>query len=198
MQLKPPISYFDAIRMDCTNIDSAMHATTCVFCIDTGCTTPRLQGGSLPTPAALQALELPASTGRKSLTGALRLPASSASKASLVTSHRCERRLNGASKGASCQREKTPETVLRTALPRAPLAGAKRRLKRRWYGAWNGAGLAPKMTPAACLEWRLKISALTASKWRLRTAHATPFGTTSEGRLERAWSSLWRAPGLAS
>ena len=35
--------------------------------------------------------------GKKSLTGAHRLPASPASKASLVTSSRCEQRLNGAS-----------------------------------------------------------------------------------------------------
>ena len=61
---KPPRSYFDAIHMDYTNTNSAIHATTRMYCIDTDCTTLKLQRGSLPTPATVHVLERPAPHGK--------------------------------------------------------------------------------------------------------------------------------------
>ena len=122
---------------------------------------------NLPTLAALQALELPTSRGRKSLTGALRLPASPASKASPMTSNHSERRLNGASKGVSYGAWTALEWWLRLAL------------NSTWCSAWNGAF-------GVRLTWHLKHAWNGACKWRLQwrlddtswMSETTPFSTT--------------------
>ena len=103
----------------CSNVLAAIH----VDCTFAGCSSSH---------------EATCIRSRKSLTGALRLPAS---KASLVTSSRCEQRLNG----ASCRREKTPETTLVWRLKWRWLQPQK------WHFQWlckrclNGAGMTHEM-----------------------------------------------------
>ena len=77
---KPKILFFCHL-VDCFNTGSDVLAATHVDCILAGCSSSH---------------EVACIRGRKSLTSAHRLPASPASKASLVTSSRCEQRLNGA------------------------------------------------------------------------------------------------------
>ena len=123
--------------MDFFNTCSNVLATIHVDCTLVGCSSSH---------------EVACIRGKKSLTGVLQLPTSSASKASLVTSSRCEQCLNGAPKGRLLPMRKdtwnsvgiAPEMAL-VAAPKMALPMALQAVPERgWYGAWNGVGCSPK------------------------------------------------------
>ena len=97
---------------------------------------------------------------------------------------------NGVSNGAWTTLQMAPPKAPQTTPEMTLLEHLKTALEMALLDRLNGVAKAP--------EWRLKNGALTTSKWCLRTALATQFGTASKGHLECAWNSLWRVPRLAS
>ena len=128
--------------------------------------------------------------GRTSLTGALRLPASPTSKASLVTSSHCEQRLNGAPKGhfLSVWKEAwngtgiAPEMALVVAQKMALPMALQAVPERGWYGAWNGIGYSPKNGTSNGFA----SGAWTGLVWRLKWHWFQPQKCTSNGATSGA------------
>ena len=140
LYLMAQIFLFFCHPMDLFNTDSNVLTAIHVDCIPAGCSSNH---------------EAACIRGRKSLTSAHRLPASPASKASLVTSSRCEQRLNGAGcspKNGTSMRLKIGAGM---ALQWRWLQPQKWQLNSARYGVWSASKMAPeteslvrlKMTP---------------------------------------------------